>query len=147
MTPQTVARIEAVWQELLGRVQAGEALRDACPALGIDRTDVWRYRRANKTAAVELHAAMEDGADSLVDDLDATIISTADPRVARVRAEFIWRRAAARNPDRYADRQRVDVRAVSLDLSTIINEAQRRLAVREAMRTVQHVPLALADLL
>lgn len=141
--------IRARWPELIAALRDGAGIKASCERLGFTRTALYDFRAKYPEARAEVERALEAGADSVVDDLDATICNTGDHRLARVRAEFLWRMAAARNPERYADRQRIEHKHVSLDLNAIILEAQRRIELRNARRIIDvtPAPLALADLL
>jgi hypothetical protein len=148
-----LAKVQANWPRILEAVREGISLRATCEALGIPRAAVWEYRQRNSSAASELRAAWEIGADALVDDIDSTILTTRDARLARVRAEFIWKRAASANPDRYADRQKHDHRVVTFALADVIAAAQARLDARSAPRVIDSsarrvdVPALLAALM
>lgn len=137
INPEVMAQVNTRWSDILNAVREGISLRDVCTALAIPRAAVWQYRIENPKAAGELRDAWHIGADALVDDLDRTILTTPDARLARVRAEFIWKRAAASNPDRYADRQRHDHRVVTFALRDVLEAAQARLDARAA-RTIEH---------
>lgn len=135
LAERKVARIRDNWPAILERVANGERLGAIAEWLGdVSRWNIQRYIRITLNAQAEYDAALEDSAEVLIEDMCATISSedkALDSRARRVKADYLYKLAAARAPNRYSERRQIDMRVQALDMSDALREAQRRLQQRE----------------
>lgn len=129
---ETRERIAAVWPIILDAVAECTLTLEAAAneIAGVGIRSVQRYARETKGARAELDEALADGAELMVSRIPSLIITTPDARRARVLAEFAWKIAASRDPARFGDRSRIQLDVKHVDLSSIIRDANARLAAQ-----------------
>jgi len=127
--PETVARIEACWDEILEAVAGDGQIQVKCAALGVDPSHVRVYRLARPEREKEWQAAREQSADYFAEKI-AEIASSdkADHAIARVKLDAYRWLASKRNPRVYSDKQTLDVNVRTIDLTRIIADANARLS-------------------
>lgn len=135
VSAETRAMIEAVWPEIVDAVATCELTLEkaAIQLAGVGVRSVQRYALQTKGARAELDQALKDGADVMVDRIPELIMTTPDARRARVLAEYYYKIAASRCPERYGQRSAIDLTMRSIDVTQTLIAAQARL---EAARAV-----------
>jgi hypothetical protein len=135
--PETVARIEAAWLDLIETVASGGLIGAGIRAKGLTPDQVRVYRTTNPQAAKEWEEARIQSADAFADEIQATIDNRElDSQFARVRVDSLKWLASKRNPRIYSDKAIIDMNVRAVDLTQIIRDAQLRLAQARAGRLV-----------
>ena len=154
ISPERLAMIAGKWQPLLSEIAAGDTtINGAIKAAGLTNDDVRAYRRDIAGADLEWKQAKEERADSLVDEIHATLNnSKLDPQYARVKIDALKWLAAKFYPHFYNDKATLDINVKTLDLTQIVNAAQARLIAARAERVIDgtvidNEHIALRDLL
>ena len=151
ISEETAARIAAAWPDLLDQLAAGEVMAPhyARHKVSADQVRVWRVAGGPERAQ-EWDTAREQSADAYLD----RIIQIADnpgsdSGSARVRIDALRWLASKRNPRAYSDKSTVDVNVRTVDLTSIIQDANARLAAAQVGRIIdaQVIPRELEKLL
>jgi len=131
ISEETRAKIQSSWDDILDAVGAGEigvTLESAAKAIaGVGIRSIQRYARQTPKAREQLDQALSDGADALVERLPSLILAELDARRARVLVDTLFRIAAARDPKRYGAKASMTLDVRTVDLTQIINDANKRL--------------------
>ena len=130
ISPETAERIAQAWPDLLDALAAGEVMAPhyARHKVSADQVRVWRVAGGPERAA-EWDAAREQSADAYADQVAGIINNPGgDSGLARVRVDGLKWLAAKRNPRGYSDRVDHNVTVKTIDLTRIIEAANRRLA-------------------
>lgn len=129
ISDSTRAAVAAAWQDILDAVAQCTLTLEAAALVhaGLGVRSVQRYARETPGARAELDAALLDGAELMVARIPEIILRTPDARRARVLAEYTYKIAASRDPQRFGERSRVDLNVRTVDLTSIIKDANARL--------------------
>jgi hypothetical protein len=131
ISDETRARIAAVWPDILERIAGGESVLDAAAAHGFKRADLWAFRTGNQELMAAWYDAMKESADAFTDKMLAAIVNVRDAKAARVQVGVLQWLAEKRDPERYGQRIRSDINVKTVDLTSIIRDAQARLEARQ----------------
>jgi hypothetical protein len=142
ISEETMRRIAAAWQDMLGRIADGDQIRRVIEDAGFSTGMVRAYRAAVPSADAEWQRAKEESADAYSDEVAAIANNPGpDAALARVRADILKWLASKRNPRVYSDKHTLDVNVKTLDLTRIIQDANARLAGRRPV-ILEHAPSA-----
>lgn len=159
ISEQTRAQIRQSWPDILGRLAAGELVKDA--RAPFSEQEMRCYRTTEPQAQTEWDAARESSADAFMDEAmeiartegkpilndkgevvigrdGKPLIIAADAALARMRVDTLKWAARIRNPRLYGDKAQLDVNVRTVDLTRIISEANARLANGRAPRILEH---------
>lgn len=132
--PETRARLERAWPDILSAMAGGLPVGDALKAHGLTRAAL-AVALADPAMRAQWEGAKEASADEFFDRLTAMSNNHAadvDPARARVVVDLLKWLAAKRNPRAYADQSRLDVNVRTIDLTKIIQDANARLIAARA---------------
>jgi hypothetical protein len=140
VSPETRAAIERVWPEILDAVATCElTLEGAALKLAkVGVRSVQRYARETPGARKELDDALLDGAELSVARIPQMVMEMPDARRARVLAEYLWKIAASRDPQRFGQSARMQLDVRTVDLTRIIQDANARLAASRPPALIEH---------
>ena len=134
----TRKRIEAAWPDLLDALAAGEIMAPhyAKAKVSADQVRVWRVESPDR--GKEWDTAREQSADAYAD-MIAEVANTpmSDSAAARVRIQALQWLAGKRNVQRYGERTTHDLTIKTIDLTTIIQAANARLAAAQPGRVIE----------
>ena len=140
LTEKMRAQIAPHWDAILEAVASNQktVYQAGIDIAGASISSIQRYARQVPGAREQLDAALADGCELMMAQIDEMIKTEPDARRARVRADFQLKLAQSRDPKRWGERMRHDVTVKTLDLTRIISEANARLAGARAPLTIDH---------
>lgn len=145
ISSDTVKRLDAAWPALLDKVAEGEQIGKAIESMGFTRDVVRCYWSLFPERKRLWDVAKESSADALADQaLETASDRTLDPAFARVRIDLLKWLAAKRNPRLYNDKQTIDLNVKTVDLTAVIQDANRRLAHAQQGRLIEGEVIRLA---
>jgi hypothetical protein len=154
ISKQRLEDIAQQWPQVLSDISEGaKTINQAVKDAGISRDDLRSFRRDWPGAEVDWKQAKEERADSLADEIHATLNnSSLDPQYARVKIDALKWLASKFYPHFYNDKAQLDINVKTLDLTQIVNAAQVRLIAARAERVIEgtvidNVPMSLSELL
>lgn len=155
ISPETHARIAAVWPDLLDAISDGRTVRDVLNEHGLSNAAVRAFRVSSPEADRAWQVARENSADAYMARLlDTVNDATLDHRYARNVIDALKWVICKYNPRLYGDRMDHNVTVKTIDLTRIIQDANARLAMSRAssprldISDAEVVPVALlSDLL
>ena len=137
MSDETRARIATAWPAMCAAVGAGEVIKDVLARHGISADMARAFRAGNPEAHEQWEDARRASADAFLDEaLEVTRNRTSDPAHARVLVDTLKWAAAKRWPERYSERQQVDVTHKHFDMTRILAAANARLERQRAAITL-----------
>ena len=153
MDPTKRERCAAAWLDILARIAGGQLITAACAAHNLSREDLFRYRSGNKALMDAWEEARRASADSFFEE---AINAARDPHVdvsvgddgktvtvrryadaTRVLIDTLKWASAKRNPREYSDKSQVDVNVKTVDLTSIIRDANARLAAAKQTPAIE----------
>jgi hypothetical protein len=141
ISDETRERVRKAWPDILDALAGGSPVSAAIEKHKISRYMVSAFMASEPDARNQWETAKEVSAEVLFDDLlqlTATRFADIDPTRARATMDSLKWLAAKRNPRAYSDRSQVDVNVKTLDLTRIIQEANKRLRDgREALQATR----------
>lgn len=137
MSDETRARIATAWPAMCAAVGAGEVIKDVLARHGISADMARAFRTGNPEAHEQWEDARRASADAFLDEaLEVSRNRTSDPAHARVLVDTLKWAAAKRWPERYSERQQVDVTHKHFDMTRILAAANARLERQRAAITL-----------
>lgn len=145
LTPARRERLLAVWPAFLEDVASGELVRVARERYGITSYEQRALLVSDSHAAAEWEKAREKSADAFADealkvarDMSNSSAGQAAASHARNLIDTLKWASRIRNPRLYGDALKMDVRIEhKLDMSTVLAEAQARLAAARAPLVIE----------
>jgi hypothetical protein len=138
--PAILERLLKAWPQFIVRLAAGDLVRDILKDYDVSRGVLYGYLAANPAAKREWDMAREASADSLYDEAMDNARADVDKELAqhvRTRIDTLKWAARIRNPRLYSDKSQVDVNVKTVDLTSIIRDAQARLEARQQGRLIE----------
>lgn len=138
ISSDTVKRLDAAWPALLDKVAEGEPIGKSIRAAGFTPDTVRCYWGMFPERRRAWDLAKEQSADALADQaLDTANDRDLDPQHARVKIDTLKWLAAKRNPRLYNDKQTIDLNVKTVDLTAVIQDANRRLQAAQQGRIIE----------
>ena len=143
----TRAACAAAWDAVLTAIAGGSTIKAACADAGVNPHHMWAYRTGDAELEREWASAYDSGTDALMDEhLETTRNSDADHHRVRATLNGLQFQIEKRNPERYGQRTRVDLKQ-TVDFAGILQRANARLEqLRAAALTAEDAELLPAPL-
>ncbi len=137
----THALVAQAWSNLLDGIAAGDMVKDVLARNGLTYNQVRVYLRAHPQVRTEWDDAREASADAFMDEAFSIARQpAADPSHARTLVDLCKWGARIRNPRAYSDKSIVDLNVKTVDLTSIIRDANARLAAQQQGRIIDATP-------
>ena len=147
MSSEQRALIAQAWPDILQDIRDGERVDLTCNKYGIDRRMLWKHWSTDPVLRAAWYDALKDSADAyFTKAIQAADDADVNPKAARVRANIYQWAAEKRDPDRFGQRTRADINIKTVDLTSIIADANNRLAAARQNRIIDVTPSNTAPL-
>lgn len=126
----TREKVRKAWPEILAALADGSPVQEVLKRHDLSRYILSAFMASEPDARNEWETAKEVSAEVLFDDLlqmASNRFADIEPTRARATMDSLKWLAAKRNPKVYSDRSQVDVTVKTIDLTRIIQEANKRL--------------------
>lgn len=127
LSPAMERRVSRSWPKLIAALREGETAKQAARRLRLSYRRIHEFRRQHPDKDAEFKAALLEGVEAMVDALLDIIDQEKDTSKARLKVETIKWLAAVRDPERFSDKSRLDIRVQKWDMTAALQSAEERL--------------------
>lgn len=142
------AHVASVFPLICAAVAAGELVKDCLAEHGLGRRELSAYLLSTPGAKALWEESREASADAFMDEAMNEARADVDKELAqhvRTRIDTLKWAARIRNPRLYGDKAQLDVNVRTVDLTSIIRDANARLAAVNQNRVIDVTPSKLGE--
>lgn len=143
MANDTAQRIAAAFPDMCARLASGELITDILKVHGLSRRELSTHVLSVPDMRRAWDNAREESADALYEEAMSVARTPVDKeraQSARLHVDTLKWAARIRNPRLYGDKAQLDVNVRTVDLTSIIRDANARLAAAQAHRVIDVTP-------